>query len=341
MSVVLPTLFYLGLYLGQSTQAQKGNRPPPLISALPGSIVPRKNPVTILCEGPEQAEGYRISKVGSPEPTDRKEEIISRKTNTLNITEMTTDLAGLYHCSYQKRAHWSQFSDPLQLVMTGAYDKPSLSSIAGTVVAPGENVTLQCFSKLKFNVFMLTEEDGVHIPQNQSTNPQDKGYQAIFLLNQVSSTQTETYRCYGVFSQNPYLWSLPSDQLQLQVKEVPDHLSTTEPRRSTALPHNPTSQERPLGILIGVPVATGLLLLIFLLLFILRCCHKAKNNAARKERQPEVAGPVNGQVYETIDPQEVTYSQLTCSVPHQRTAGTPSLVPTQTQTSEYATIALK
>ena len=96
-----------------------GNLPPPRITALPGSTVPAKSPVTILCQGPKQAEGYKISRVGSPEPMDKEEQITPRTTNTLSIAEMTTDKTGLYHCSYQRGGHWSQFSDPLQLVMTG------------------------------------------------------------------------------------------------------------------------------------------------------------------------------------------------------------------------------
>lgn len=79
--------------------------------------------MTLLCQGPKQAEGYRISKVGSPEPMDKEEQITPGKTNTLNFTEMTTDKTGLYHCSYQRGGRWSQFSDPLQLVMTGEWDK--------------------------------------------------------------------------------------------------------------------------------------------------------------------------------------------------------------------------
>lgn len=90
-------------------------------------------------------------------------------------------------------------------------------------------------------------------------------------------------------------------------------------------------------------------------------------DAARKERQPEAAGRANGQVRasssrlslgppcgtpvsyspflpqvsEAADPQEVTYSQVTCHVPHQGTAGAPSRVPRQTQSSEYVTLAFR
>ena len=99
-----------------------GNLHLPSITALPGSTVPAKSPVTILCQGPKQAEGYKISKVGSLEPMDKEEQITPRKTNTLSIAEMIFEKTGLYHCSYQRGGRWSQFSDPLQLVMTGEGD---------------------------------------------------------------------------------------------------------------------------------------------------------------------------------------------------------------------------
>ncbi|XP_052512216.1 leukocyte immunoglobulin-like receptor subfamily A member 5 [Budorcas taxicolor] len=323
MSAVLPSLLCLGLCLSQSTWAQKGNLRPPRITALPGSTVPAKSHVTLLCQGPRQAEGYKISKVGSPEPTDKEEQITPRKTNTFSIAEMTFEKTGLYHCSYQRGGRWSQFSDPLKLVMTGAYDKPSLSRVAGTVAAPGENVKLQCFSKINHEVFILTK-DGDHITQNQSSTPQDRGRQTIFFLNLVSSIQAGTYRCYGAFRDNPYVWSQPSDPLQLQVEAPSSDL---------------TSRDRLLGI--WIPVAVGLLLLVFLVFVILYCLRKAKSNAVRKERQPEAAGRANGQASEAADPQEVTYSQVTCHVPHQGTAGTPSWVPRQTQSSEYVTLAFR
>ncbi|XP_070079514.1 leukocyte immunoglobulin-like receptor subfamily A member 5 isoform X21 [Equus caballus] len=398
MSVVLPSLLCLGLYLGQNTQAQNRNLSPPRITALPGSTVGSKNPVTILCQGPADAEEYVISKVGSPEPSDREKQLLSKTINSFSITEMTPDRTGLYHCSYQSGGSWSQFSEPLQLVMTGAYDKPLLSSMTGTVVASGENAKLQCFSTLKFEAFILRKEDGDRIIQNQLTSHQGGNHEAVFLLNQVSSTQTGTYRCYGLFEHYPYVWSRPSDPLHLQVREAPDHpdpinpqhsteapdypdpmnpqhstealglrgpmnprhskespdrgdpMNTrnstespdhgdpTNPQNSTASPDNQNSWEKYQNILIGVPVAITLLLLLLLLLFIFHRC-KAKNNAARKERQLK-DGPTDGQASEAVDPQEVTYSQVTCSVPTQGTAATPSL-PRQTQTSEYAILALK
>uniref|UniRef100_A0A4W2E5P9 Immunoglobulin domain-containing protein n=1 Tax=Bos indicus x Bos taurus TaxID=30522 RepID=A0A4W2E5P9_BOBOX len=262
MSMVPPSLLCLGLCLSQSTWAQKGNLPPPLMTALPGSTVPAKSPVTLLCQGPKQAERYRISRVGSPEPMDKEEQITSRKTNALSIAEMTFDKTGLYHCSYQRGGHWSQFSDPLQLVMTGAYSKPSLSSMAGTVVAPGETVKLQCVSKINYDVFILTKEDGDHVTQNQSSVPNDGGRQTIFLLNPVSSTQAGTYRCYGTFHNDPYVWSQPSDPLQLQVEGTTDSPSLTQPRHSTA----PTAWHPSVETQVRLSLAALLLLVMVVLL---------------------------------------------------------------------------
>lgn len=337
MSLLLPMLLFLGFYPGQNTQEQNGNLSPPLITALPGSLVPPKQPVTILCRGPKQAEAYRITRVGSPEPQERE-------ANTVAFPELSPDLVGPYHCSYKIGEDWSPLSNLLYLVMTEAYEKPSLSSMTGTVVASGENVKLQCFSKVNFEAFILIKNNGSHTFQEQSSTPQDRGAQAIFLLSQVSSAQAGTYRCCGVFNQGPFLWSQPSNQVQLQVKEATDP-DATESEHPTARPPTQTSKEKRLGLLIGAPVASGLLLLVLLLLVC--CCRKARNNAASKERRPEEAGPTEGQspclpqASEAPDPQEVTYCQLTCSVPQRGTAGSPSLVPRQTQTSEYATLALR
>ena len=111
---------------------------------------------------------------------------------------------------------------------SGAYDKPSLSSMTGIMAPSGENVKLRCFSTLKFDASILMKKDGVHTIQNQISTSEGGGHQAVFLLNHVSSTQTGTYRCYGVFGHYPYVWSHPSDRLQLWVtgEEAPAHQSS-------------------------------------------------------------------------------------------------------------------
>ncbi|EPQ06362.1 Leukocyte immunoglobulin-like receptor subfamily A member 6 [Myotis brandtii] len=218
MSLVLPTLLYLG------------NLPPPVITAQPGSMVLYNEPVTILCQGPPDAEAYEIYKVEEPESRDRRKLLVAGMTDTLYIQEMKPDQTGLYRCSYKSGEHWSLFSDPLRVVMTGTFDKPSLSSMSGTVVASGDNVKLQCFSRIRFQAFILTKEDAPQFTQRQSSTTQDNGVQTTFHMDHVTSTQAGTYRCYGAFSKDPYVWSHPSDPLQLVVRgSLPPPVITAQP----------------------------------------------------------------------------------------------------------------
>ncbi|XP_036088574.1 leukocyte immunoglobulin-like receptor subfamily A member 6 [Rousettus aegyptiacus] len=195
-----------------------GNLSRPVVTALPGFMVQYKNPVTILCQGPAQAEAYKIYKVGSLKSRDRLKSLVPRKDNSLTITEITADCTGLYQCSYHSSGLLSELSDPLQLVMIGVYDKPSLSSLAS-----GDNVKLQHFSRFKFNVFFLIKEDGVHAIQKQHLTSQGNGLQVAFHMDHVTSTQTGTYRCYGAFHNYLYVWSHPSDRLHLLVKGEEAH----------------------------------------------------------------------------------------------------------------------
>uniref|UniRef100_A0A2K5NWN7 Immunoglobulin domain-containing protein n=1 Tax=Cercocebus atys TaxID=9531 RepID=A0A2K5NWN7_CERAT len=67
-----------------------------------------------------------------------------------SINSTTSDLAGTYRC-YSSATHsphvLSAPSDPLDIVITGKYEKPSLSAQPGPTVQAGENVTLSCSSR--------------------------------------------------------------------------------------------------------------------------------------------------------------------------------------------------
>ncbi|XP_054444317.1 platelet glycoprotein VI-like isoform X2 [Pteronotus mesoamericanus] len=210
MSLVLPILLCLRLYLGECMQAQRGNLTQPAITAQPESLVLRDKPVTITCQGPPEAEAYKILKKGEQEST-------VAENSTLYIQQMTAGKTGLYHCSYRIGECWSQPSGPLLLAMTGAYQKPSLSNLTGTVVTSGDEVMLKCFSKLSFDTFILTK-DGVHT--TQCATRQDNVHQTIFHSGPVTRTQAGTYRCYGAFNKDPYLWSYASVPLELVFKEA-------------------------------------------------------------------------------------------------------------------------
>ncbi|ELK32833.1 Leukocyte immunoglobulin-like receptor subfamily A member 5 [Myotis davidii] len=236
------------------------------MKALPGPMVLYNEPVTILCQGPPEAEAYEIYKVEEPEPRDGRKLLVAGKTNTSSIQEMKPDQTGLYRCSYQSGGHWSPLSDPLHLVMTGAFDKPSLSSMSGTVVASGDNVTLQCFSRIKFDAFILIKEDAPQFTQRQSSTAQDNGQQTTFHMDRVTFTHAGTYRCYGAFSKYPYVWSYRSNPLQLVVREAADNLDPIEPSR----PHGPAGWSVSPQNQVRLSLA-GLVLLVLVVLVVEAC----------------------------------------------------------------------
>ncbi|KAM9048752.1 LOW QUALITY PROTEIN: platelet glycoprotein VI [Megaptera novaeangliae] len=195
--------FCLGLCLGQAIQAQKGPLPKPSLQARPSSLVPLGKPVTISCQGPPGADLYRL------------EELISRKyldQAELSISAMEQRFVGRYRCSYQSGTSWSPPSNQLELVATGVFTKPSLSAQPSTAVAPGVDVTLRCQSQYSFDQFALYKEG--------DTGPfetPERWYQADFPITTVTAAHSGTYRCYSFSSRSPYLWSAPSDPLELVV----------------------------------------------------------------------------------------------------------------------------
>ncbi|KAF5916940.1 hypothetical protein HPG69_013861, partial [Diceros bicornis minor] len=77
------------------------------------------------------------------------------------VGPMTTDHAGTYRCfgSINYSSHeWSTPSDPLHIMITGLYKKPSLLAELSPVVRLGENVTLFCSSESSFDVYHLCRE---------------------------------------------------------------------------------------------------------------------------------------------------------------------------------------
>ena len=82
----------------------------PSLQALPSSLVPLGRPVTIRCQGPPDAELYRLEKLKSGRYFDQAE---------IFISAMERDQAGRYRCSYQIGMRWSPPSSQLELVATG------------------------------------------------------------------------------------------------------------------------------------------------------------------------------------------------------------------------------
>ncbi|XP_016009773.2 platelet glycoprotein VI isoform X1 [Rousettus aegyptiacus] len=229
MSPSLCALFCLGLCLGWLTRAHNSPLPKPSLQALPHSLVPLEKPVTILCQGPPDVDLYRLEKLRSG---------MYKNEAVLFIPAMKQSFAGRYRCSYQNGSRWSPPSDQLELVATGVFDKPSLSAQPSPVVSTGGVVTLQCRSKYGFDHFALYKKGDAGLYKGS-----ERWYQANFPITTAMPTHSGTYQCYSFSSISPYLWSAPSDPLELVVtgtSATPSQLPTETPSSVTEPSRNIT-----------------------------------------------------------------------------------------------------
>uniref|UniRef100_A0ABI8AMW9 Ig-like domain-containing protein n=1 Tax=Felis catus TaxID=9685 RepID=A0ABI8AMW9_FELCA len=122
----------------------------------------------------------------------------------------------LAHCP-----HWGTWGDgPFNTAPpspSGVYNPPSLSAIPGPVVASGGNVSLSCSSPYPWQTFRLLKEGGADAPRHLELKFPREKRQALFPVGPVSTSHGGTYRCYVSPASYPYVWSLPSDPLHLQV----------------------------------------------------------------------------------------------------------------------------
>ncbi|XP_054187427.1 leukocyte immunoglobulin-like receptor subfamily B member 1 isoform X12 [Homo sapiens] len=222
MTPILTVLICLGLSLGPRTHVQAGHLPKPTLWAEPGSVITQGSPVTLRCQGGQETQEYRLyrEKKTALWITRIPQELV--KKGQFPIPSITWEHAGRYRCYYgSDTAGRSESSDPLELVVTGAYIKPTLSAQPSPVVNSGGNVILQCDSQVAFDGFSLCKEGEDEHPQCLNSQPHARGSsRAIFSVGPVSPSRRWWYRCYAYDSNSPYEWSLPSDLLELLVLGV-------------------------------------------------------------------------------------------------------------------------
>uniref|UniRef100_A0A2I3M7F4 Immunoglobulin domain-containing protein n=1 Tax=Papio anubis TaxID=9555 RepID=A0A2I3M7F4_PAPAN len=277
----------------------------PSLLALPGPLVKSGETVTLQCSSDTVFEHFFLqSEVTFKKSLHLVGELHGGGSQAnYSMGPTTSALAGTYRC-YGSVTHspyvLSASSDPLDIVITGKYEKPSLSAQPGPTVQAGENVTLSCSSRRSFDMYHLSREGETHELRLPAVPNVNGTFQANFPLGPV--THGGTYRCFASFRTAPYEWSVPSDPLPVSVTGNPSSSwpSPTEPNSKTSNPGH-------LHVLIGTSVVMILFTIFFFLLH--RWCSN-KKNAAVMDQEPAGDRTVNREDSEEQDPQEVTYAQL-------------------------------
>ncbi|XP_072463610.1 platelet glycoprotein VI-like isoform X2 [Notamacropus eugenii] len=208
----------------------------PILWAKPHSMVSWGADVVLWCQGLPGVDMYRLERLDSPGDYQDQPGLPGPEARArFPLGSALANIAGRYRCSYRNGSYWSQPSNQLELVVTGLYDKPSFSIVPGTEVSSGESVTFSCSSEFGFNMFTIAKEGRAGIWKTQ------EGASPVhFRIPAVTTSHKGTYQCYGFDSHFPYLWTAPSDPLELRVKGNPQTLSPSE-SNTPAVPGAPTS----------------------------------------------------------------------------------------------------
>ncbi|KAB0382107.1 hypothetical protein FD755_004024 [Muntiacus reevesi] len=211
MPSILAVLLILGLGLSQRTTTQKQMLSKPAIWVRPSFMIPKGRPAVIGCQGAGEAVEYQLHFEGGLSALERPKSPPLMNLVKFPIPAMTSHTAGQYRCSYRSGELWSELSDPLELVVTGLYDTPTLSVEPRSEVTSGENVTFRCQLETATSTFFLLKGGRSSRPQLRYGN-----LWAEFHLGPVTPAHRGTYRCFG--SYNNHAWSFPSKPVKLLVK---------------------------------------------------------------------------------------------------------------------------
>ncbi|XP_069408170.1 leukocyte immunoglobulin-like receptor subfamily B member 3 isoform X1 [Ovis canadensis] len=190
----------------------------PFLSAQPSPVVAAGGSVSLTCSSQYAGGTLHLLKEGGAEllryRTRRNYGNQGREQAVFFVGPVTASHGGTYRCYDAPNSQpylWSRPSDPLHLQVTGLSRAPSLSAQPGSLVLPGDNLTLQCRSEAGSGSFALTKDEGLSPPLRL------EGQQSPdFPLGRVSRAHGGRYRCYSGHNLS-YAWSAPSAPLDILI----------------------------------------------------------------------------------------------------------------------------
>uniref|UniRef100_A0A8D2D792 Immunoglobulin superfamily member 1 n=1 Tax=Sciurus vulgaris TaxID=55149 RepID=A0A8D2D792_SCIVU len=192
--------------------------PKPTLLAQPGPVVlPGKN-VTLRCQGIFQGMRFALLQERTQAPLQFQS--ASGNSADFLLHSVSAEDSGNYSCIYYETTmsnRGSYLSTPLMIWVTGLLPKPSLLVQPGPMVAPGENMTLQCQGELPDSTFVLLKE-GTQDPLEQQ---RPNGYRADFWMPVVRGEDSGIYSCVYYLDSAPLAASNHSDSLEIWVTDKP------------------------------------------------------------------------------------------------------------------------
>uniref|UniRef100_H0XYB9 Ig-like domain-containing protein n=1 Tax=Otolemur garnettii TaxID=30611 RepID=H0XYB9_OTOGA len=194
----------------------------PTLSALPTPVVTSGGSVTLKCASWPKFDKFILTKEGEKNLSwtrDSQQPFYGQFEALFPVGPVTPGHSWMFRCyGYHRNTPqlWSEPSDPLELLVSGVSGKPSLLAPQGPILAPGQNLTLQCRSDVGYNTFTLTQDEGRILTQRPGWQPQAGLSQADFPLGPVRGSHGGQYRCYGGYNLSSE-WSAPSDPLDILI----------------------------------------------------------------------------------------------------------------------------
>ncbi|XP_069408102.1 leukocyte immunoglobulin-like receptor subfamily A member 6 isoform X5 [Ovis canadensis] len=190
----------------------------PFLSAQPSPVVAAGGSVSLTCSSQNAGGTLHLLKEGGAEllryRTLRNYDNQGREQAVFLVGPVNASHGGTYRCYDAPNSQpylWSHPSDPLHFQVTGLSRAPSLSAQPGSLVLPGDNLTLQCRSEAGSGSFALTKDEGLSPPLRL------EGQQSPdFPLGRVSRAHGGRYRCYSGHNLS-YAWSAPSAPLDILI----------------------------------------------------------------------------------------------------------------------------
>ncbi|XP_039374105.1 immunoglobulin superfamily member 1-like isoform X2 [Mauremys reevesii] len=209
------TVLLLGCWLaGHSGVWGQPSYPKPTISGIPSDGVSLGGSVSIWCKRQHQDVQFMLYKDGR--------HIQSVDTNSqalFLINNVRREDGGNYSCSYRSKSEpfkMSEPSDPVELVVRDpSLPRPSISLSPTGVTAPGADVTIRCEGQRRDVRFFLHKAGDLN-PQQQMD---PAGNVSEFRIPSVGRQHGGSYSCSYRPSSEPFASSLPSDPVELVVRD--------------------------------------------------------------------------------------------------------------------------